>query len=777
MPSSKEKKLRKAYEFKLGKKLVSKLSDGQISILSAFYNSLSDSEQREVDSKIFKGETNDLLDMAYTMVEESEEAPSAPKPKVTKIKSSAIVPSKFIGGDRYQAYLDELTSQGTIGGSSLSPSERKEGFKKRGNKIDFEKFVDKVLSKKKGGPSISGGAKSLPVGGSAIVKSPAMPLEKFVKPPVSEETQGNLDDIMKGIDSILESLKTQEKQKEDELKKDKKEKEKTKREKKEKTLESGIFKGLAKVTEKVLAPVKSLFQKLFDFFSTILLGRVLYKIVEWMGDSENQGKIKSIIRFFSDWWPVIAGAYLLFGTKFGKLITTIGGWAIQIAKFAIPKLLRFVTKNPRTAAVLAGAGYLGARILTGTEVGADEEDSAETPPVEFESGGKVPGSGNKDTVPAMLTPGEFVMSKGAVNKFGADTLASMNAMGGGTNIPSFSGGGLLGFKGGGEVPGGDEDKTKDQRGPLSWVRNLFSGGSTAKKSADDKGGTTKGGISKNAKALLNTIRWAEGTLKPGGYNTWFGGRTDMDLTKMTINEVVAEQKRRLASGEATYGSYTSAAVGAYQMMKPEAFAARAGLNPATDKFTPENQDKMAIAGYMMGQAGMSKAEIDAPISRSQIAKIAPVWASLPMMNGASRYGQPVKRYDDLAKVYNNNLKGLDPNSYSASTTISSAAGGAGGGSGGGGVGGGSGGASQPTVTLSDVAKFDYMAIRKGLGIKTSSISKSSRPSSTAAYQQMQQQTTAQQSQGQGQQPRTDIPNLDAMAMTSDRKVRTLGITV
>jgi hypothetical protein len=36
----------------------------------------------------------------------------------------------------------------------------------------------------------------------------------------------------------------------------------------------------------------------------------------------------------------------------------------------------------------------------------------------------------------MLTDGEFVMSKGAVdNKFGIDTLASMNAMGGGTNIP------------------------------------------------------------------------------------------------------------------------------------------------------------------------------------------------------------------------------------------------------------------------------------------------------------------------------------------------------
>ena len=48
----------------------------------------------------------------------------------------------------------------------------------------------------------------------------------------------------------------------------------------------------------------------------------------------------------------------------------------------------------------------------------------------FNKGGKVPGSGNKDTVPAMLTPGEFVMSKGAVGKYGMDTLENMNAAAG-----------------------------------------------------------------------------------------------------------------------------------------------------------------------------------------------------------------------------------------------------------------------------------------------------------------------------------------------------------
>ena len=48
----------------------------------------------------------------------------------------------------------------------------------------------------------------------------------------------------------------------------------------------------------------------------------------------------------------------------------------------------------------------------------------------FNKGGEVPGTGNTDTVPAMLTPGEFVMSKGAVNKYGVDTLENMNAAAG-----------------------------------------------------------------------------------------------------------------------------------------------------------------------------------------------------------------------------------------------------------------------------------------------------------------------------------------------------------
>jgi TP901 family phage tail tape measure protein len=44
----------------------------------------------------------------------------------------------------------------------------------------------------------------------------------------------------------------------------------------------------------------------------------------------------------------------------------------------------------------------------------------------FNSGGLVPGSGNRDTVPANLTPGEFVLRKSAVNAIGIDRLHGLN---------------------------------------------------------------------------------------------------------------------------------------------------------------------------------------------------------------------------------------------------------------------------------------------------------------------------------------------------------------
>ena len=97
----------------------------------------------------------------------------------------------------------------------------------------------------------------------------------------------------------------------------------------------------------------------------------------------------------------------------------------------------------------------------------------------YNKGGKVPGSGTGDTVPAMLTPGEFVMSKGAVDQIGTDKLMAMNAAGGGTNQPK-----LMKFAGGGMVPGIDA--------PSGRGRNVVVIGGGGKKSSSSVSSTGAG---------------------------------------------------------------------------------------------------------------------------------------------------------------------------------------------------------------------------------------------------------------------------------------------
>ena len=273
-----------------------------------------------------------------------------------------------------------------------------------------------------------------------------------------------------------------------------------KRRKEENKLEFKIFDGLKKTATTLLAPMKSAWQKMLDFIGNVLLGRVLFKILEWFGDEENKGKLQSIIKFFKDWWPVMLGGYLLFGNA---LTSMVSGLLIKMAMW-VPQMLLAIGKlmmNPYVAAaVLAGgtALYLSTKKnKTDQNVDQSVEDVGEEETVNqlkeeesgnfvdrlmgerkergeqiervetgeersygrggftgemikgslgplgrllFNKGGTVPGSGNTDTVPAMLTPGEFVMSKGAVQKYGVDTLEGLNAAAGGTNKPTLMGG-------------------------------------------------------------------------------------------------------------------------------------------------------------------------------------------------------------------------------------------------------------------------------------------------------------------------------------------------
>ena len=128
---------------------------------------------------------------------------------------------------------------------------------------------------------------------------------------------------------------------------------------------------------------------------------------------------------------------------------------------------KFFAENPHAQALLdiknqAELDNLGADISASAKMNGGGIVPRLIIPKKFNKGGKVPGAGNKDTVPAMLTPGEFVMSKGAVEKYGTSTLASMNAMGGGNNTPEIVGT-IKGFNQGGIVG--------KIRGVASGIRN------------------------------------------------------------------------------------------------------------------------------------------------------------------------------------------------------------------------------------------------------------------------------------------------------------------
>jgi len=294
------------------------------------------------------------------------------------------------------------------------------------------------------------------------------------KSPIASSLTDSIATITSAVTSIAETLKAQKKLTDDTTAFDKRKSEQDKRSLAESKLEKR-FDRIKKAAEKIIAPVKSLLDRVLEFFTTILLGRVVYKLIEWLGNPENANKVKSIIRFLGDWGPALLGGFILFGTRFGKgirILTRIALSGIGKLAKAIPALMRFGKNNPKTALALASGTYAATQLSQRAFSGGDEKVQGlvgggfvvprfKLPA--FSGGGfnfsnmfngYVSGQKGIDKVPAMLSDGEFVMSRGAVQKYGVDTLEGMNAAGGGTNKPKVvsgttyaAGGGLVGYAG------------------------------------------------------------------------------------------------------------------------------------------------------------------------------------------------------------------------------------------------------------------------------------------------------------------------------------------
>lgn len=250
------------------------------------------------------------------------------------------------------------------------------------------------------------------------------------------------------------------------------------------------FEGLKSAAEQIISPVKSILDRIIDFFVTVFLGRVVYKLLEWFGDKKNADKVKAIGRFLGDHWPKLLSLYLLFGTSLGRFALSLTKIVAKGAVGLLAKILLLskARKAQRAGRFLSGRGGQGlaSAVITTAAVGgtlalSEGLKGSDEPAVQKYSGGgfvipKFPAfkgggfnfkgmlggmgdtfggfvSGEKgvDKIPAMLSDGEFVMSAGAVQKYGVDTLETMNAAGGGTNKPKMisgttyaAGGGAIG---------------------------------------------------------------------------------------------------------------------------------------------------------------------------------------------------------------------------------------------------------------------------------------------------------------------------------------------
>jgi hypothetical protein len=492
--------------------------------------------------------------------------------------------------DKEIKYREEL-STGERDGEYLSAEERKATVRKR--RMSASKFFGRE-EKKTGG--------TINEKNALAIKSKNIDPKKII-PESSKE--GVLAEILIGVNSIAETLKGQKKQDKEQQNFLQRMVERFRRRKKENKLEFKILDGIKNTATTLLKPFKSAWQKVFDFIKNVLLGNILFRILKWMGNEKNQGKLNSIIKFFEDWWPVMLGAYLIFGNAFTGfalgLLKNVVVWGAKLVATVIPVLLKAaVAMGPwglAAAAVLGGGIYLATREKKPPEQDMDQEMgddgmTTETTSQSFttrggpeaeqlknqmaesrgeetqafkqgglvqhynnatqktsniiqgfnegglvqhynnatqqasniiqgfneggtvmnnqnmmmgdqtqneeqfnvlnpfniirllgvinqadegegqfgggftgrmmerrrtlaetqglKQGGVVSGPGGVDKVPARLTAGEFVMSKGAVEKYGTNTLAAMNAAGGGTNIPTLMGG-KPGYAGGGEV--------------------------------------------------------------------------------------------------------------------------------------------------------------------------------------------------------------------------------------------------------------------------------------------------------------------------------------
>ncbi len=148
-------------------------------------------------------------------------------------------------------------------------------------------------------------------------------------------------------------------------------------------------------------------------------------------------------------------------------------------------------------------------------------------------------------------------------------------------------------------------------------------------------------ITPERRAMLNTIRFAEGTWRGGldvGYRVMFGGGLMPNMNRHPDRVIYSSR-------------YASAAAGAYQFMPFTWNLVQRSIGVVG--FGPAAQDQGAL--FLIERRKALPLTDAGSLTPILTAKLAPEWASFPTLAGRSYYGQPVKKYARLKSFYNVNL--------------------------------------------------------------------------------------------------------------------------
>ena len=405
----------------------------------------------------------------------------------------AINSTKF-----FDSVKQDVTVSGTLFGRTLSKEERIEAHKTK-DPIKFKSFVEKVLNRKGGNGGIINGKTSL----APTPNQKALPgtAEQSLGDRMAAAFDSRLEDVLKSIredvGGILAVIEKQTEVEEDAAAEEKQEAGKKRRADREKDREAKAkpnTKAIPSLLGSITKPMKNLWDSIIKTFGILLAGWGINTLLKWWGDPANKANVKAFTEFITKALPVILKSILAIvaldiGFRILGFVKLIGLAAVKVAKglgFLFAKTLAAIRLNPwlsgalgitalgvgigmmqrkgeeRVADITGDESFTANTMGSGLAVPVNPSPDKESPsrgrnPFEslFNQGGFVSGPEGVDRVPAKLTAGEFVMSKGAVNEWGIGTLMNMNAAGGGTNEPT-----------GGKYEGGGKVERTNQGGGL-----------------------------------------------------------------------------------------------------------------------------------------------------------------------------------------------------------------------------------------------------------------------------------------------------------------------